>query len=81
MAWGLEAGARCQVPVAGRIQVGRRELLDRSGPGSTTECVGVESESVTVNGDGHGPRMVPQLWECRLHWTDAIGNNKTDARG
>lgn len=74
MAWGLEAGARCQVPVAGRIQVGRRELLGRSGPGSTTE-------SVTVNGDGHGPRMVPQLWECGLHWTVSIGNNGTDARG
>lgn len=88
MAWGLEAGARCQVPAAARIQVGRRELLDRSGPGLRRDCA-CESvcESVDVdvtvaaNGHSRSADGSPALGMRVALWPGSIGNDKTGARG
>lgn len=43
--------------------------------------VSVRERGRDSNSNGNGPRTVPQLWECGLHWSGSIGNNKTDARG
>jgi len=81
--WSLEQGARCQVPVAGRIPGGASGIIGQ------VKCLLVYCVRGRERGrgrgrdsdDGDAPRMDPQLWECGLHWSGSIGNNKTDARG
>lgn len=76
--WSLEQGARCQVPVAGRIPGGASGIIGQ------VKCLlvydGVRVRSRSGDSDGDDPRMVPQLWECGLHYSGSIGNNKTTAR-
>lgn len=79
--WSQVPGASCWPDTGGASGI----IGQVKSPGLRRDCACesvCEGADVTVTATvPHGPRMVPQLWECGPHWSGSIGNDTTDARG